>query len=170
MKRLLLILVLISYLFAGCADHHKSQKMEIKTYKVTQVESDGSIEIIYWYLLFFNNTYYSTSSPVPITSFNGINWAESPTAPSELMGADDLGTTTISSDNLSSDMQSTVDAASESGTDAGNDSGTDASSESGSDASGDSGSDAGGDSGSDAGSSSDGGGDSGGGDGGGGGE
>jgi len=164
MKKILLVLLMVAYMFAGCVEQ-KHSKAEIHKYK-TEGAVDGQNEILYWYLMFYNNTYYYYSSPVPITDYSTINWSTSATSPSELFGATDLGVDMVSSESLSADVADAVDA----GTDANADSGTDSNADTGADSNSDAGTDAGADAGGDTGGDAGGGGDSGGGDSGGGGE
>jgi hypothetical protein len=89
----ILVILLMTIMFVSCKEKHK--KFKVKVYK-TAVQhknksdatssssgtSGASDDFLYWYIMFGNsNTYYSYSSPYPVTDYSSVSWSRSAGAP-----------------------------------------------------------------------------------------
>jgi hypothetical protein len=96
MKKLLSVLVL-GLALAACSPAPQKPEYhgQVKSYKTQHRRDDGSIEWIYWYLLYTNmgsssSTYYY-SSPTPISNYSDINFTKAATLPPEAKEAVEHG-------------------------------------------------------------------------------
>jgi uncharacterized membrane protein YgcG len=115
--KLVAILAVILAVFAGCKpQHHRHYRNleapeTVHVYKTHPVNSTDVDSWIYWYVILDNNHYYYCSSPDPVSDFNSVNWSTESSVPSEISGAESIGTESISGSALGADFASEVSAA-----------------------------------------------------------
>lgn len=117
----LFALLLSTLLIAGCNKWQRPVLAEKETVKVYKVHRTNSIPVAqiangvarvleavaevsdsYEYVIYDNNTrsFYSASSPTPVTSYSSLSWSKSPTPPAEVNEAEIMETTEVNTSDL----------------------------------------------------------------------
>lgn len=74
----LMLLCIFALTSCESGQHSRTKQVPVKTYKVQRHNTD---DLLYYYVFFANQNYYTYSSSTPVSNFSQVTWQQSSTDP-----------------------------------------------------------------------------------------